>query len=48
MAPSLIIDIVASLLLGSMVFFAAVVAPAVFSYQEGDTAGAFLPVLLPP
>ncbi len=47
MAPSLIIDILASLLLGSMVFFAAVVAPAVFRALEGDSAGAFLRVLFP-
>ncbi len=47
MAPSLIIDVIASLLLGSMVFFAAVVAPAVFRSLEGDSAGDFLRVLFP-
>ncbi len=47
MAPSLIIDVLASLLLGSMVFFAAVVAPAAFRSLEGERAGAFLRALFP-
>ena len=47
MPPSLIIDVIASLLLGSMVFFAAVVAPAAFRSLDDGNAGAFLRMLFP-
>ncbi len=47
MIASVIIDVIASTLLGSMVFFAAVVAPVVFRTLETDQADAFLQAFFP-
>ena len=44
---SLIIDVIVSFLLGSMVFFAAVVAPAAFKSLEPDQAGTYLRSVFP-
>ena len=45
---SLIIDVIVSLLLGSMVFFAAVVAPSAFRSLEKPEAVKFLRGVFPP
>ena len=44
---SLIIDVIVSFLLGSMVFFAAVVAPAAFKSLEPNHAGLYLRSVFP-
>ena len=44
---SLIIDVFVSFLLGSMVFFAAIVAPTAFRSLSGDVASAFLRAVFP-
>jgi len=44
---SLIIDVIVSLLLGSMLFFAAVVAPTAFKALEPQSAGQFLRTIFP-
>lgn len=44
---SLIIDVIVSLLLGSMVFFAAVVAPSAFRALGAEEAGRFLRRIFP-
>lgn len=44
---SLIIDVFVSFLLGSMVFFAAIVAPTVFRSLPGEVASAFLRTIFP-
>jgi hypothetical protein len=44
---SLIIDVIVSFLLGSMVFFAAVVAPAVFRTLDRSEAGGLLRAIFP-
>lgn len=43
----MVLDLVAALLLGSMLFFAAVVAPAVFKILDGEPASRFLRGLFP-
>ncbi len=44
---SLLIDVIVSLLLGSMLFFAAVVAPTVFRALDAADAGKFLRAIFP-
>ncbi|MGB5706226.1 MAG: DUF4149 domain-containing protein [Arenicellales bacterium] len=44
---SLIIDVIVSFLLGSMVFFAAVVAPTAFRCLKPDQAGLYLRTVFP-
>lgn len=44
---SLIIDVIVALLLGSMLFFAAVVAPSAFRALDTADAGRFLRVIFP-
>ena len=44
---SLIIDVIVSLLLGSMLFFAAIVAPSAFRALDAADAGRFLRVIFP-
>ena len=44
---SLIIDVIVSLLLGSMVFFAVVVAPSAFRALDAADAGKFLRMVFP-
>ena len=43
----MVLDLVVALLLGSMIFFAAVIAPSVFKLLEAEQAGIFLRGLFP-
>ncbi len=47
LTPSLVIDVISSVLLGSMIFFAAVVAPVLFRALESDQVDTFLHMFFP-